>query len=101
VWVCVGYFVWRVIQVFVFDGYVHHARSRSLHDWGAVAHFWICFNVWVFGLGFLHSVQNLQACTDCSWFPTLLTFIVMVVKSVGFVGGGVWPGVGADGGCGS
>lgn len=49
----VDYFVWCLIEVFVFDGYVHYSCAGSTYDWRAVAFFRVDFNVRVFGFGFL------------------------------------------------
>ena len=57
----VDYFVWCLVEVFVFDGYVYDSYACSLYDWGAVADFWVDFNVGMLYFGFL------QRSTLFSW----------------------------------
>jgi len=55
----VDYFVWCVVEVFVFYGYVYYSYACSFYDGGAVADFGVDFNVWVFCFCFLHFVALL------------------------------------------
>jgi hypothetical protein len=52
-WVGADYFVWCVVEVLVFDGYVYYSYAGSFNDGGTVADFWVNFDVWMLYFCFL------------------------------------------------
>ena len=53
VWMRIDYFVWCVVEVFIFDSYVYYSDAGSSYDWTAVADFRVDFDVRMFCSGFL------------------------------------------------
>jgi len=69
-------FVWLMVEVFVFDSYVHDSYSGSLYEWGTVADLGVNFNVGLFCFGFL---QWLDTSLMIMFVWLFLTLIMMII----------------------